>query len=144
MKSRRLLAIHTALALLPAAGFALEGTLPGIAWAGVLLGGAVLLPVPLIFVLGQFGVAALTPTGLLLIGVEAALAVLLISDLTDTLAFQVSMLAGGVTAVLLALIPILLAPATQWTILFYFTITLSTILYGIHRYELYTTAQLQR
>lgn len=144
MKSTRMTAVHTVAAILPAAVFAINGGLTGVAWAAVTLGGATILPVPLAFVLGQFGVAATTPSGIPLLAAEAALAAILISDLTDMDSIHVSLFVGGVTAGLLAGIPLLFSQASRWTTLFYLTVTLSTILYGIHRYELYTTAQLQR
>lgn len=143
MKSRGILAVHLSAGLLAAAIFTMSGGLPGFAWAAVMLGGAVILPPPLAFVLGQFGVAATTPPGGALVLVELALAIPLIADIVDTATPRRPLLVGGITAGLIAVIPWALGHTAQWTILFYLAITLASILYSIHRYELYTTDQLQ-
>jgi hypothetical protein len=142
MTSRHILAVHLAASLVAAAVFATSGGLPGFAWAVVILGGGVILPPPLVFVLGQFGVAATTPTGAALVLAELALAIPLVADVVGTAPTRRPLLAGGATAGLIAVIPWALGQAAQWATLFYLAVTLATILYGVHRYELYVTGQL--
>jgi len=137
------MAVRGILALPVAVIFAITQPLSGLAWAVAILGAAVALPTPLTFVLGQFGVAATTPTGVLLAVAEVTLAILLASSLSDISSYGIPVSAGGATAGLLIGIVLLFRHSSGWTTLFYLTVTLGSILYGIHRHELYTTAQLQ-
>ncbi|MDL0120017.1 hypothetical protein PNQ29_09780 [Halobacterium salinarum] len=126
-----------------AIAFAAADGLSGFAWATIIVGGAVILPAPLAFVVGQFGVVATTPTASTLLIAEVGLGTLLVIDVIDTARHPLPVLFGALTAALIGVIPWQLEQAAQGEVLLYLAITLASILYGIHRYELYTTGQLE-
>lgn len=141
MTDRLGLALRAGGALAAAAVLAVAGGPPGLAWAAALLACAAFLPVPLAFLVGQFGAAAVAAdAGALLVAAEGALLAVLASDLTD--ADWQSVAAGASVAVAVAGVAWQANSISPWASVLGAVAVIAAATYAVHRYELLTTGQL--
>jgi len=132
------------IAMLLAAG--LLGRLGGVAgvlFGGVAIGAWLVAPPVFAFVLAQASVAAISPTqfSLSVAGIELALLVVLLSDVT----VPWTATSRGVTALCAILGGALIwvgQPLPTWQLALAVLAVATLFIYGVHRYELLTTNQL--
>lgn len=127
-----------------AAGLFLLGGLSGAVFGVAALGVWLFAPPVFAFVLAQAGVAAVatTPYPALLVGVEATLFIGVLSDSRVPVTYLSRLAAGGSVAAIAGGVW-LLASQSIWMLVIGTLAVVACLLYGVHRYELLLTGQLE-